>query len=155
MDRSLPGFSVLHCLPEFAQIHVHWVGDAIWLSHPLPPPSRFVTAFLLSSKHLLILLVHTVRVCAVLLQSCPSDSLCPYGLQPTGLLCPWDSPGKNTGVGCHALLQGIFLTQGSNPCVLCLLHWQVGSLPLVPPGKPRGREMGMKNQQQEPEWKLP
>ena len=28
------------------------------------------------------------------------------------LLCPWDSPGKNTGVGCHALLQGIFLTQG-------------------------------------------
>ena len=31
------------------------------------------------------------------------------------LLCPWDSPGKNTGVGCHALFQGIFLTQGSNP----------------------------------------
>ena len=31
------------------------------------------------------------------------------------LLCPWDSPGKNTGVGCHALLQGIFPTQGSNP----------------------------------------
>ena len=34
------------------------------------------------------------------------------------LLCPWDSPGKNTGVGCHALLQGIFLTQGSNPGLL-------------------------------------
>ena len=33
-----------------------------------------------------------------------------------------DSPGKNTGVGCHALLQGIFLTQGSNPSLLCLLH---------------------------------
>ena len=31
------------------------------------------------------------------------------------ILCPWDSPGKNTGVGCHALLQGIFLIQGSNP----------------------------------------
>ena len=43
-----------------------------------------------------------------------SDSLQPQGLQPTGLLCPWDSLGKNTGVGCHALLQGIFLTQGSN-----------------------------------------
>ena len=56
-----------------------------------------------------------------------------YGLQPTRLLCPWDSPGKNTGVGCHALLQRIFPTQGSNPC---LLHWQVGSLPLVPPGEP-------------------
>ena len=48
---------------------------------------------------------------------------------------PWDSPSKNTGVGCHALLQEIFSTQGSNPCVLCLLHWQVDSLPLVPPGK--------------------
>ena len=51
------------------------------------------------------------------------------------LLCPWNSPGKNTGVSCHALLQGIFLTQGSNTYLLCLLHWQVGSLPLVPPGK--------------------
>ena len=44
-----------------------------------------------------------------------SDSSQPYGLQPTRLLCPQDSPGKNTGVGCHGLLQGIFLTQGSNP----------------------------------------
>ena len=44
-----------------------------------------------------------------------SDSLQPHGLQPTRLLHPWDSPGKNTGVGCHFLLQGIFLTQGSNP----------------------------------------
>ena len=34
------------------------------------------------------------------------------------LLRPWDSPGKNTGVGCHFLLQGIFLTHGSNPCFL-------------------------------------
>ena len=47
----------------------------------------------------------------------------------------WDSPGKNTGVGCHALLQGIFPTQGSNPCLLPLQHWQAGSLPLEPPGK--------------------
>ena len=40
----------------------------------------------------------------------------------TGLLCPWDSPGKNTGVGCHALLQGILPIQGSSPLLLCLLH---------------------------------
>ena len=40
------------------------------------------------------------------------------------------------GVGCYFLLQGIFLTQGSNPHLLCLLHWQVVSLPLAPPGKP-------------------
>ena len=67
-----------------------------------------------------------------------SDSLQLYGLQSTRLLCPWDSPGKKAGVGCHALLQGIFLTQESNPCFLCLLHWQVGSLPLAPPGKLNG-----------------
>ena len=42
------------------------------------------------------------------------DSLRPYGLEPTRLLCPWDSPGKDTGVGGHALLQAIFQTQGLN-----------------------------------------
>ena len=36
-------------------------------------------------------------------------------MEPARLLCPWDSPGKNTGVGCHALLYGIFPTQGSKP----------------------------------------
>ena len=45
-------------------------------------------------------------------------------------------PGKNAGGGCHALLQGFFLTQGWNPHPLCLLHWQASSLPFVPPGKP-------------------
>ena len=43
---------------------------------------------------------------------------------------------QETGMGCHLLLQGIFPTQGSNSQLLCLLHWQVGSLPLMPPGKP-------------------
>ena len=47
------------------------------------------------------------------------DSLRPHGLEPTRLLCPWDSPGQNTGVGGHSLLQGIFPTQGLN---LGLLH---------------------------------
>ena len=47
-----------------------------------------------------------------------------YGLWPARFLCPWDSPGKNIGVGFHALLQGIFLTQGSNPCLLQLLHFR-------------------------------
>ena len=45
-------------------------------------------------------------------------------------------PGKNTRVSCHFFLQRIFQAQGSNPYLLCLLHWQVGSLPLGPPGKP-------------------
>ena len=47
--------------------------------------------------------------------------------KPTRLLCPWNFPGKSTGVGCHFLVQGIFPTQGSNPG---LLHCQVVSLPL-------------------------
>ena len=41
----------------------------------------------------------------------------------TRLFCPWDSPGKNTGVGCHAHLQGILPIQGLNPHFLCLQHW--------------------------------
>ena len=63
--------------------------------------------------------------------SVTSDSLRLDRLQPAVLLCPWDSPGKNTGVGCHFLLQGIFPTQGSNPHLLCLLHWQTVSLYLL------------------------
>ena len=49
----------------------------------------------------------------------------------------WDSPGKNTRVNCHFLLQGIFLTQGLNLCLLRFLNWQAGSLPPAPPGKAR------------------
>ena len=62
-------------------------------------------------------------------------SLRPYGLWPTRFLCPWDSPGENTGVGYHDFFQVIFPIRVSNLCLLCLLHWQVGSLPLAPPGK--------------------
>ena len=47
------------------------------------------------------------------------------------LLCWWDSPGKNTGVGCHFLLKGLFLTQGLSQSLLHLLHWQADSLPLT------------------------
>ena len=43
------------------------------------------------------------------------NSLQPHGLYPARLLCSWNSPDENTGVGIHFLLQGIFLTQGSNP----------------------------------------
>ena len=57
--------------------------------------------------------------------SVASDSVRPHGLWPPRLLCPLDSPGKNTGVGHHFLLQGIFPTQGSNPQTHVRLHWQV------------------------------
>ena len=54
----------------------------------------------------------------VLSLSVMHNSLQPHGLQPTRLLCPWDFPGKNTGVGSYFLLQGIFPSQGSNPGLL-------------------------------------
>ena len=54
----------------------------------------------------------------MLSRSVVSDSLRPHELQPTRLLCPWDSPVKNTGEGGCFLFQGIFLTQGSNPGLL-------------------------------------
>ena len=61
-----------------------------------------------------------------------------FGTPWTEALGPWDSPGKNTGVGCHSLLQEIFLTQGLNPGLLqyrqILYH--------LPPEKPKNTEMG-------------
>ena len=61
-----------------------------------------------------------------------SNSLRSCGLQPTRLLCQWDFPGKNTGLGCHFLLQRIFPNQASNLHLLYLLHWQADSLLLAP-----------------------
>ena len=75
-------------------------------------------------------------VCTQALQSCLT--LCdpthcsPPGSSDHGIL----QAGKNTEMCCHALLQGFFLIQGSNPHLLCLLHWHVGSLSLAPTEKP-------------------
>ena len=86
-----------------------------WLTERLRPNHRVVECF--PSSHIL------PSYCAKLLSH--------VWLR---LLCPWNSPGKKTGVGCHVLLQAI-LTQGSNPHLLCLLHWSEGSLPQVLPVK--------------------
>ena len=71
-----------------------------------------------------VFLLFSYKACLTLLQPC--------GLKPARVLCPWDFPGKNAGLGCHFLLQGIFPTQGSK---LHLLHWQVDSLPLSHQGR--------------------
>ena len=57
------------------------------------------------------------QICESVSVSCSvmTDSLQPHGLQPLRLLCPWDSPGKNTTVGIHSLFPGIFPFQRSNP----------------------------------------
>ena len=61
--------------------------------------------------------IHSLSVWDVLSHSVVFDSLWPHGQQPARLLCPCDSSGKNTRVGCHSLFQGIFATQGSNLCL--------------------------------------
>ena len=71
----------------------------------------------------------TVFLVLLFSHSVVSDCLQPHGLQPSRLLCPQGSPGKNTGGGCHSSLQD----QGSN---LCLLHWLADSLPLSHLGSP-------------------
>ena len=73
-----------------------------------------------------------------LCHSVVSDSVT-HGLQPSRLLCPQDSPGKSTGLGSHFLLQGIFPAQGSNPCLLCLLHCRQILYPL----SDRKRQVGL------------
>ena len=86
--------------------------------------------FLIEHIHWSPTYVHTKS-----LQSCPA--LCdPIDGSPPGSSAHGVSPGKNTGVGCHFLLQEIFLSQGSDPHLLRLLHWWADSLPLAPPGKP-------------------
>ena len=64
-------------------------------------------------------------------QSCSTQR--PHWLQPTRLRCPWDSPGKSTGVDCCAILQGIFPTQGLNPCLMSPVF------PVFLPGKFHGQ----------------
>ena len=79
--------------------------------------------------------VVVVVLCVCLATQLCSTLLRPQGLQPARLLCPWDFPGKNTGVGCHVLFQGTFQTQGRN--------WSLAFLALTgkffttePPEKP-------------------
>jgi len=73
-----------------------------------------------------------------------SNYLQPKDCSPPDSSVHGDSPGKNTGVDCHAFLQGFFQTQVLNLHLLCILHWQAGSLPLVPPGKPSSTVMEFK-----------
>ena len=124
---------------DFKDIFGEWDEPSKFNAHSSESSLRDISLiFYLESITKPVCFPENVCVCVCVL-SCFShvDSLQGYGLQPTRLLCPWDSPGKNTGVGCHALLQGILLTQRSNWPLLYLLHLWAGSLPLVPYGKPK------------------
>ena len=65
---------------------------------------------------------HTRKMKVLVAQPCLTLCNPIHGLYPARLLCPWDSRGRNSQVGCYFLLQGIFLTQGSNPGLL-LCRW--------------------------------
>ena len=83
--------------------------------------------------------VQALEFCCVCVPSCFSSVRLCATLRTAAcqFLYSWNSPGKHTGVGGHVLLLGVFLNRGLNLCLLCLLHWQAGSLPLAPSGKPR------------------
>ena len=114
-------------LPAHSRIHM--AQNSKW---------RFIERYVL--QPVLILLYYS-NISAASIYTC-AQSLCqiwcfvaPWTVACQAL-CLWNFPGKNTGVDCCFLLQGFFPTQGWNLRLLCLLHWQVGSLPLAPPGKP-------------------
>ena len=96
----------------------------------IPLVGSFQQHWLPSGPHLLL------AAAAAQLLSHVRLSVTHMDCSPRGSSVHGDSAGKNTRVGCHALLQGIFPTPGSNPCLLSILHWQVGSLSLAPSGKP-------------------
>ena len=106
---------------------VYWAPPRCILKLPLLQPHCPDNA---SPHGLLLSVCVCVCVCMRMLSHLVmSDFLQLHGLLPARLLCPWDSPGKNTAVGSHSLLQGIFLTQGWNPGLLhcrqilyCLSH---------------------------------
>ena len=136
MNRSTPGPPVHHQLPESTRTHVHRVGDAIQPSHHLSArhicisplfrisfPFRSPESADYSSSCSFSTVIYFIHVCvrAKSLQLCLI--LCdPMDCSLPGSSVNGDSPGKNTGVGCHALLQRIFPTQVPNPRLLCLLH---------------------------------
>ena len=100
---------------------LHWQADSLYLWNPGSPK-----ALVRERERECVCVCVCVCVCSVM-----PDSL----WLMDRFLCPWTFPGKNTGVGCHFLLQRIFLTPGSNSYLLHLLHWLAGSLPQAPPQK--------------------
>ena len=99
-----------------------WVRKIPWRRKWQPTP-----VFLPEKSHGVHVAWRATVHAFLVVQSC--STLC------NSMNCPGNFPGKNTGVGCHFLLWGIFLTQGSNLSLLCLLHWQA-IFASVPPVKP-------------------
>ena len=111
---------------------LHWIKLC---ASKCKPPLNFFFFSVTYSFRILKNFYTKLTLCAVLNHSVMSDSLQPHGLWPARLFSLWDSPGMNTGVSCHALVQGIFPTRGWSLHLFSLLHWQGVLAPLAPPVK--------------------
>ena len=124
--HSFDGWILFHCVgvPHFVYSSV----DGTWTV------SKCIDFMAIKNNVLRILIYKDICGC-VLSFMCVCVCVCAHAhtQSKSNSFRPWNSPGRNTGVSCYFLLQGIFPIQGSN---LHLQHWQDNSLPLVPPGKP-------------------
>ena len=116
--------SKIHSFPPWTNEHTHFVFETSSPHREAPPwpGSGAASVRLFGPLVPFVCFCISIMGACVLSRSVGSTSSQPCGLQPARLLCPWDSPGKNTGGGCHALLQGTFPSQGLNPHLLWLLH---------------------------------
>ena len=107
-------------------------------SFPIPPPGILIHLFLHIFNNILWLLLYIMCVVGegegTRMLSVASNSA--TSCKPARLICPWNFLGRNTGTSSYFLLQGIFLTQGSNLSLLSLLYWQADYLPLSCLGSP-------------------
>ena len=132
--------------------HNHWTR-VLQLSAATTEPTRLDTHSLHNKgSHYFVNKFICTLFYVCVSHSVVSESLRPHGWQPARLLCPWDFPGKNTGVGSHFLLQGKFLTQGLKPgllnCRQILYHMSHQGSPLFflqIPHISRNRVTDMKN----------
>ena len=114
-------------------------------------------------SHIALIVLSSVKVCEHVLSYFSFPTLChPMDCGPAGSSVHGILQARILEQYWHFILQGIFPTQGSNPCLLRLLHWQAGSLPLAPPGRPSVNVISPKAaQEQQPyvilswaEWQL-
>ena len=138
-----PFFSCLHSFPASGSFHMSHFFTSGSQSIGVPAstsvlpkniqdssPLGWTGWISLQSKGLSGVFSNTPYPCCFFEHSVMSSSLQPHGLWPDRLLCQWDFSGKNTRVGCHFFLQGIFLTQDLDHHLLHLLHSLGCSLPL-------------------------
>ena len=116
----LPIFGFDMSFKSMGRFSLHPWSFSSYLSVEKTEPLEFpiVQIFLITQLWCTLPCSYVYCMCSVALVV--SDSLQPHGSWPTRLLCPWDFPRKNTGVGCHAHLQEIFLSQRLNPRLLRL-----------------------------------